>query len=120
MYRVRQLSIVVLPDPVPPETRQLTRQRPTAMISLAHDGVIEPKSTSFSRVSFSLENFRIVIAAPSMASGGMITLTRLPSGRRASQIGDDSSTRRPMAPTILWQTVTRCWLSRNLILVLSI
>jgi len=30
-----------------------------------------------------------------MASGGTMALTREPSARRASQIGEDSSTRRP-------------------------
>ena len=34
------------------------------------------------------------------ATGGMITLTREPSGRRASTIGDDSSTRRPSGATM--------------------
>ena len=38
---------------------------------------------------------RIDRIGPSMASGGMIALTREPSGRRASAIGDDSSMRRP-------------------------
>ena len=38
---------------------------------------------------------------PSTASGGMITLTREPSGKRASHIGEDSSTRRPTLDTIL-------------------
>ncbi len=34
-------------------------------------------------------NLRMVSAAPSIASGGAITLTREPSSRRASQIGED-------------------------------
>ena len=37
---------------------------------------------------------------PSMASGGMMALTREPSGRRASTMGEDSSTRRPTLDTI--------------------
>jgi hypothetical protein len=37
---------------------------------------------------------------PSMASGLMIALTREPSGRRASTIGEESSIRRPTAETI--------------------
>ncbi len=36
-------------------------------------------------------NLRIVSAAPSIASGGAMTLTRDPSSRRASQIGEASS-----------------------------
>ena len=45
----------------------------------------------------------MVSAGPSIASGGAMTLTRLPSGRRASQIGLDSSTRRPTWLTMRWQ-----------------
>jgi len=61
----------------------------------APSGVIEPKSTSWSSVSLSFLNRRIVRLGPSIAKGGAMTLTRLPSGRRASQIGLDSSRRRP-------------------------
>ena len=48
---------------------------------------------------------RIVIVGPFSASGGMITLTRSPVGRRASTIGLDSSTRRLTRETmrsIVW------------------
>ncbi len=48
-----------------------------------------------------------------MASGGMMALTRLPSGRRASTIGLDSSTRRPTRPTILSIVRRRCASSLN-------
>ena len=40
-----------------------------------------------------------------------MTLTRLPSGRRASQIGLDSSTRRPTWLTMRWQIFISCALS---------
>ena len=73
--------------------------------------------TSWSRVSLSFLNLRIVSAGPSIASGGAMTLTREPSGRRASQIGDDSSTRRPTWLTIRWQMFISCWLSRKRTLV---
>ncbi len=43
----------------------------------------------------------------------MIALTRLPSGRRASTIGDDSSTRRPTCETILSMIRSRWALSTN-------
>ena len=52
----------------------------------------------------------MVSVEPSIASGGMTALTRLPSGRRASTIGLDSSTRRPMRDTIL-SIVRRMWAS---------
>jgi hypothetical protein len=45
---------------------------------------------------------------PSMASGGAMTLTREPSARRASQIGEDSSTRRPTWLTMRWQMFISC------------
>ena len=48
-----------------------------------------------------------------MASGGTMTLTREPSGKRASQIGDDLSTRRPIWLTMRWQMLSSCWLSRK-------
>ncbi len=46
-----------------------------------------------------------------MASGGAMTLTREPSGRRASQIGLLSSTRRPTWLTMRWQMFMSCALS---------
>jgi hypothetical protein len=48
-----------------------------------------------------------------MASGGMMALTRDPSGRRASTIGDDSSTRRPTLLQMRSMTVSRWALSRK-------
>ena len=55
-----------------------------------------------------LENLRIVTSGPDSDSGGMIALTRLPSGRRASTIGEDSSMRRPTWATILLMMRRRC------------
>ena len=62
---------------------------------------------------------RIDIWGPSMDSGGMITLTRDPSASRASTMGDDSSTRLPIAETILSMMCIRCASSLNMILVSS-
>ncbi|MFK4570756.1 hypothetical protein ABIF94_002192 [Bradyrhizobium ottawaense] len=42
-----------------------------------------------------------------------MALTREPSARRASQIGEDSSTRRPTWLTMRWQMLRSCWLSRK-------
>ena len=53
-------------------------------------------------------NFRIVSSGPESDSGAMIAFTRLPSGRRASTIGDDSSMRRPICDTILLMMRRRC------------
>ena len=60
------------------------------------------------RLSRFRENLRIVSSGPESESGGMIALTRLPSGRRASTIGDDSSMRRPTCATILLMIRRRC------------
>ena len=54
------------------------------------------------------ENFRIVRSGPESESGEMIALTRDPSGRRASTIGDDSSMRRPICATIRLMIRRRC------------
>jgi len=85
-----------LPEPVPPDTTVFTRQRPMICRICAPSGVIEPNFTNCSSVSLSLLNLRMVSAGPSTASGGTMAFTREPSGKRASQIGDDSSTRRPI------------------------
>ncbi len=71
--------------------------------------VIDPYLIRSSIVSASLANFRIVMVGPRSASGGMMTFTRDPSLSRASTIGDDSSTRRPMLLTILSMTCINCW-----------
>ena len=52
-------------------------------------------------------------SGPSTASGGMTAFTREPSGRRASTIGEDSSTRRPTRETIFSMMRSRCALSLN-------
>ena len=64
-------------------------------------------------MSGSAANLRMVSADPSTASGGTTALTRLPSGRRASTIGLDSSTRRPIRDTILSMVRRRCASSVN-------
>jgi hypothetical protein len=55
-----------------------------------------------------LLNLRIVTSGPLSDSGGITAFTRLPSGRRASTIGDDSSMRRPTWATILLMIRRRC------------
>lgn len=46
-----------------------------------------------------------------MASGGAMTLTREPSGRRASQLGSTRRARRPTWLTMRWRMFAGCWLS---------
>ncbi len=113
------LSVVVLPEPVPPEMRMLSLPRTQADRKCAARGVTVPKVIRSSIVYGSRENFRIVSVGPRSASGGMIALTRLPSGRRASTIGDDSSMRRPIGDTILSMIRSRWASSRNDVFVSS-
>ena len=63
-------------------------------------GVEVPNRMRSSTVNGEAENFRMVMTGPTSDSGGMIALTREPSVRRASTIGDDSSTRRPIGAMI--------------------
>ena len=102
--------MVVLPAPVLPDTMTLSRPRTHASRNPAVWSESEPKRIRSSTVSGSAANLRIVSAEPSTASGGTTALTRLPSGSRASTIGLDSSTRRPMRETIL-SMVRRRWSS---------
>ena len=99
------LSIVVLPDAVPPETMMLSRARTQAASSSAVGSSRLPRSSSSSR-PYALGNSRIVTVGPLSASGGRTTLTRAPrgirssGGSRASTIGLDSSTRRLTVETM--------------------
>ena len=77
--------------------------------------VMVPNSIRSSAPNGSAENFLIVSAGPSIDSGGMIALTREPSGRRASTYGEASSTRRPTLPTILSIVRRSCCSSWNLV-----
>ena len=87
---------VVLPEPVPPDTSMLSCASMQRDRNSADSSEIEPMLIMSSRVRRRFENFRIVISGPESDSGGMIAFTRLPSGRRASTIGDASSMRRPI------------------------
>ena len=91
------LRSVVLPVPVPPEMTMFSRPRTLRSSNAACAGRMLPASTSRGTDSTVRENLRMVSSGPSTASGGSTALTRLPSGRRASTIGLDSSTRRPTA-----------------------
>ena len=97
-------SSVVLPAPVPPAMTTLSLPSTTARRSCVVGLSIEFISVSWSSVNRRGKR-RIVIVGPRSASGGMITLTRSPVGRRASTIGLDSSTRRFTCDTmrsIVW------------------
>ena len=105
--------VVVLPEPVPPEMRMFSLPRTQASRNWPAFGVSVPNLIRSSIWKGSLRNFRIVSVGPLTDSGGMIALTREPSGRRASTIGEASSTRRPMRLMILSMMRSRCWSSTN-------
>ena len=115
----KALSIVVLPEPVPPEMMMLKRLAPAIFRQVAIFSDIEPKFFIMSTVIGFSENLRIEMAVPRSDSGGMMTLTRLPSCRRASQSGLVWSMRRPTLLTIRWAIWNRCSSSRNWICAIS-
>src|ERR1044071_2313177 len=90
IIRDMAFSSVVFPDPVPPEIRILSRHRAAIFSTVAIDDDMLLLAAMMSSVIDFLENFRIETEAPSIASGGMMILTRLPSGRRASTHGPGS------------------------------
>ena len=81
----RALSSVVLPEPVPPEMMMLSRQRAAMLQHRRHRrrDVALLRHHGRSR-SGACRTCGSRPTAPSMASGGMMMLTRLPSSRRAS------------------------------------
>src|SRR4029077_3511277 len=91
----RMLRSVVLPDPVPPETRMLKRARTHERRKVINSGLEERKRlTTSAGPHFSFANFRIVRHGPFSAIGGVTTVTREAALGRASQIGGDSAARR--------------------------
>ncbi len=109
------LSMVVLPEPVPPEMTMFIRHAPAIFSAVHIFSDIEPNSLSMSRVIGFSENLRMEIAVPRSDSGGTITFTREPSLRRASASGVVWSTRRPTWLTMRCAIWNRCVSSRNLI-----
>ena len=107
------LSIVVLPEPVPPEMTTLNRLAPAIFSAVAILGLMLPNPAIMSSVIGLAENLRIEMAVPRSDSGGTITLTRLPSFRRASASGVVWSTRRPTELTMRCAIWNRCSSSRN-------
>ena len=97
----------------------LSRHRAAIFSIVAIAGDMLRFAAMMSSVIDFLENFRIETEAPSIANGGMMMLTRLPSGRRASTSGRDSSMRRPIRVTILVQMFIKCGLSRKITSVSS-
>ena len=80
------LSNVVLPDPVPPETRMLRRERNIRSASCLTPSGSDPSFTRSSAEKERFPNRRTVIATRGLAGGTQIA-TREPSSRRASTMG---------------------------------
>ncbi len=109
----RTLRVVVLPEPVPPDTNRLSRASMQARRNSNISGVAVPKLMRSSTVYGVWENLRTVMTGPMSDSGSMIALTREPSGRRASTRGLDSSIRRPSGVMIRSMTRRTCWSLRK-------
>ena len=114
------MRVVVLPEPVPPETKTFRRASTQARMKSNISGVAVPKRTRSSTVKGVAENFRIVMTGPTRERGGMIALTREPSGRRASTLGLVWSMRRPRGVTIRSMIRSTCSSFRNVRLTFSI
>ena len=91
---------VVLPVPVPPLTRMFRRSITHARRNVAAAAPRQFISTRSSIVSRWAGNLRTVSVGPLQASGGIMALTREPSGSRASTSGWLLSIRRPTWATI--------------------
>src|SRR3546814_15930868 len=70
------LSIVVLPEPVPPEMTTLNRHAPAIFSTVAILSDMEPPFAIMSMVIGFSENLRIEIAVPLSDRGGTMTLDR--------------------------------------------
>ena len=110
---------MVFPAPVPPEIRILIR----ALTMQTRVSSIASVSVRFSimlrDVMGSRPKRRMDRTGPSSASGGMMAFTREPSARRASTIGELSSTRRPTRDTMRSMICIKCASSLKLSPVIS-
>ena len=102
MYAEKPFKRVVLPLPVPPEISKFMRALMAAEMNSTISGNIDFFSIRSLIIKGRAPNRRIETKAPSKASGGIMALIRLPSGKRASTMGVVSSTRRPTRPTKRW------------------
>jgi hypothetical protein len=93
-------SVVVLPEPVPPLTSTDARAATHSARNSASAAGSAPRTTSSRSEKPSRRKRRIVRHGPASDSGEITTFTRDPSGNRASQSGDASSTRRPSGARI--------------------
>ena len=107
------LSIVVLPEPVPPEMMRFTLETTEARRKPAAASLMLPMRIRSSTPKRSFWNLRMVITGPPTAIGESTMFTREPSGRRASTIGEDSSRHRPTGATMRSAMRGTCAASRK-------
>ena len=112
MKRAMTFREVVLPEPVPPETRMFMRPSTAAWRNSDIAGLRLPSRVRSSMPRTASLNLRIVSAGPWIEAGRMIALTRLPSGRRASTMGFRPSMWRPVVATMR-RIVSSSWFSSS-------
>ena len=93
--------VVVLPEPVPPDTRIFNLAWTHAFKKSAISRLKVPNWIKFSTDITELANFLIVTHGPFKDNGGMMIFTRDPSAKRASTNGEASSILRPSGRRIL-------------------
>ncbi len=108
MKQERIFKSVVLPAPVPPEIRMLSRLLTAPCRNCIICRLIELLAMRSSMLRMSVRKRLIESIGPSSATGGIMALTREPSGSRASTMGDASSTRRPTAERMRSMMSMRC------------
>ena len=87
-------SIVVLPEPVPPEMMKFARALTADLRNMYIGSLMAPRSSRSSAVSLSLLNLRILRDQPLGETFGWAACTRDPSASVASISGNESSQRR--------------------------
>src|SRR5271170_6583288 len=95
MWADKAFNKVVLPEPVPPEIIRLILPLTQAFSTSAICTDMAPFSTNCPRDMIDVPKQRIVIVGPSILTGGIVALTREPFGKRASTIGELSSSLLP-------------------------
>ena len=101
-------SIVVFPEPEPPEITMFKRASTQPLMKSSMPVVKVWFLIKSSVVNTRLPYRRIDITGPISESGGITAQTREPSARRASTIGDESSIRRPIALTMRSMMMRTC------------
>src|SRR5260370_41155236 len=112
MNWLKAFNSVVLPEPVPPETRTLRRDRPAISSNFAMAGVIEPFAIIPAISRRRLGNFRMEMQGLWIASGGERLVTRVPAGTRQTTAGTEVATGPPTAAATLCATAAVWTISR--------